>query len=71
MSTTFATYELARAHAQKQADQPPHHSYGIERNTSGICEPWRVFLLPRPRNRYGHELRCEVVDPSDHSKVQK
>ncbi len=25
----------------------------------------RVKLLPKPENRYGWELRCEVVRPSD------
>lgn len=36
---------------------------GIEKNqyTTG---GFRVFMLPRPENRCGHELRCEVVTPA-------
>lgn len=66
-----ATWKEARDVAQKLADQPPHHSYGIEKNLSGIGDSWHVFLLPLPKNRYGHELRCEVVDPSDYDKIQR
>lgn len=33
--------------------------YGIEKNAFGFA----VFMLPRPENRFGHELRCEVVTP--------
>ena len=32
-----------------------------EYNTPGF----RVFSLPKPENRYGHELRCEIVRPTD------
>jgi hypothetical protein len=33
--------------------------HGIENNAFGF----RSFMLPRPENRSGHELRCEVVTP--------
>ncbi len=26
---------------------------------------FQVFSLPKPENRYGFELRCEVVHPTD------
>lgn len=26
---------------------------------------FNIRSLPRPENRYGHELRCEVVGPTD------
>lgn len=35
---------------------------GLERNDLFKC--FRLFLLPRPENRSGHELRCEVVSPT-------
>lgn len=28
-------------------------------------EGYVIQSLPKPENRYGHELRCEVVHPSD------
>lgn len=34
---------------------------GIEKVYNGFT----TFGLPRPANRYGFELRCEVVRPSD------
>lgn len=34
---------------------------GLER--AHYPEGWRWFLLPAPRFRQGHELRCEVVSP--------
>ena len=34
---------------------------GLEKDYFGA---WSVFLLPRPENRVGHELRCQVVTPN-------
>ena len=33
---------------------------GLMRNAFG---GWSIFLLPRPENRRGEELRCQVVTP--------
>ena len=37
--------------------------YGLEWNE--YSKDFRSFMLPKPENRYGHELRCEVVRPTD------
>lgn len=31
----------------------------------GKREAYTIRSLPRPENRYGHELTCEVVKPGD------
>lgn len=49
-------YETVRAEAQKIANETGMDR-GIERNAFGFTH----FGLPRRENRYGHELRCEVV----------
>lgn len=49
-------YREARAKAQRTANATGY-DFGIERNLFG----WSVFMLPKRENRYGHELRCEVV----------
>ena len=49
-----AAVTMARTHKQE---------VGLERNP--LFGNYSVFLLPRPENRSGHELRCEVVRPSD------
>jgi hypothetical protein len=55
-----ASYPAARAQAQASADL---HGLdmGIEWLGEGNMGHWHVFMLPRPENRFGHELRCEVV----------
>ena len=51
-------YEQARAEAQQKANAIGM-DYGVERNrTFGT---FAVFMLPGRDNRFGHELRCEVV----------
>lgn len=59
MYTSDMTYKQARAAAQSQANSMLME-VGIERTSLG---GYTWFLLPRPENRYGHELRCEVVTP--------
>lgn len=54
------TYKEAYNTAVRKARETGH-DYGLERNAFGFT----VFMLPRPENRYGHELRCEVVRASD------
>ena len=64
------TYDEARRKAQELADEFGC-DYGIERNAyypnGGFAPP---FALPRRENRYGYELRCEVVHPHDPSTCQ-
>lgn len=38
---------------------------GIEKFKEYNTPGFHVFSLPKPENRYGFELRCEVVKPSD------
>ena len=59
MKNHFDKYEEARAVAQEQANNM-QLSFGIEK----LNGKWRVFMLPKPENRQGFELRCEVVDPT-------
>jgi len=51
-------YRTARADAQKRANETGY-DYGIERND--LFKSFHVFMLPQRKNRYGHELACEVV----------
>jgi hypothetical protein len=57
------TYKEVRAEAQREADEFGY-DYGIERNAFGFTH----FMLPRRENRFGHELRCEVVHPTKGAK---
>lgn len=65
MSADHAAYLVVRAEAQRKADAYGF-DYGIDRNAFGF----RCFMLPQRKNRYGHELNCEVVSCSDLSKCQ-
>jgi len=38
---------------------------GLERVDGPLEKGFRVISLPKPENRYGHELRCQVVSPTD------
>lgn len=58
-------YKSVRAEAQKQADELGF-DFGVERDAFGF----RSFMLPRRENRYGHEVRCEVVSCSNLAKCQ-
>jgi hypothetical protein len=59
-------YRAARAEAQSKANATGY-DHGIERNAIG----WSVFMLPQKQNRYGHELRCEVVSCEHLDRRQK
>jgi hypothetical protein len=63
MSRGFETYEEAFAHASKLADES-----GMSRGLEKLSAEFRVFLLPEPHNRFGFELRCQVVT-STNNKV--
>lgn len=38
---------------------------GIWRQAEFGMDGYNIRSLPRPENRYGHELKCEVVTPHD------
>lgn len=57
----FKTYEEAYDDAVIKARQMKM-DVGLEYNS--IFKEYRVFLLPPPNSRFGHELRCEVVTPT-------
>ena len=56
------TYSAAKADAQKRANDS-QRDVGLEWLGEGVMAHWHVFGLPNPENRYGFELRCEVVYP--------
>lgn len=50
------TYNEAKAEAQAKANEMGY-DYGVEK----LGASYRAFMLPQKKNRFGHELRCEVV----------
>lgn len=54
------SYESARAAAQAAANED-----GFDRGVEKLGTRWRFFMLPQKRNRFGFELRCEVVSCTD------
>jgi len=54
----LAVYTQRRAEAQARANKTGF-DHGLEANE--LFKDYIVFVLPRRENRYGHELRCEVV----------
>ena len=62
MSAFFDSYADARRFAQERANRSGI-SYGIERVFYALYDGYVVQCLPKPENRSGWELRCEVVDP--------
>lgn len=62
MATRFKTYDEARAWAEQQTFELSQ-AHGIEKQPGYHGETeWSVFMLPKPENRYGYELRCEAVE---------
>lgn len=59
-------YSVAKAEAQAKADASGR-DHGLEIND--LFKSFMVRALPNRENRYGHELRCEVVSCSDLSKI--
>lgn len=49
-------YREIKAKAQADADFD-----GFDRGIEKLGDSYRSFMLPQKRNRFGHELRCEVV----------
>lgn len=60
-----ASYHAARAEAQRAANADGCDR-GLEWNE--IFKTWRSFMLPARANRFGYELRVEVVSCEDLSK---
>lgn len=61
---TYPDYHLAHGNAVLLA-RSSRKDVGIERAAEFGKEVFRVFRLPLPQNRFGFELRCEVVGPDD------
>ena len=62
MQTRFTDWKEAHAAAYALAKQIGH-DVGIWRVNEFGKEGYNIRSLPKPENRYGHELRCEVVSP--------
>lgn len=62
MSERFTSYDDAYDAARVKADQAGR-AYGILRQREFGRDGFNVFCLPRPGNRFGFELRAEVVEP--------
>ena len=62
----WSDYRDARADAQRQANVY-QRDVGIEAATEYGRRVYRLVLLPKPAQRQGFELRCEVVSPEPDS----
>lgn len=58
-------YEEAKKEAQAKANETGR-DYGVHKHAFG----YSCFGLPQKKNRFGHELRCEVVSCMDYNKQQ-
>jgi hypothetical protein len=59
---SFPNYGAAFIYAQALANKM-RMDVGLARPFQAIDPAWTVFLLPKPENRQGFELRCQVVQP--------
>ena len=64
MSERFSTWKEAHSAAVRLA-RSLGHDVGIWRQEEFGRDGYNIRSLPKPENRYGHELRCEVVAPGD------
>ena len=64
MSSRFVDWKEAHTEAVKLA-RLCKRDVGIWRQAEFGQDGYNIRLLPNPENRYGHELRCEVVSPRD------
>ena len=55
----FKDYDEAFSAAEEYG-KLVRHDIGLEK-ASDYDPGYVIFILPWPENRYGHELRCEVV----------
>lgn len=65
--SAFLDYSVARAEAQRRANVY-RCDIGIEAAKEYGRLVYRLLGLPKPANRQGFELRCEVVSPEEESK---
>lgn len=61
----MSTYEEVKKDAQERANATGY-DIGVEK----LGGSYRSFMLPQKKNRFGHELRCEVVFCTDLSKCK-
>ena len=59
------SYATVRAEAQARANETGA-DFGLEFNA--LMKEYNFFMLPGEKNRYGFELRCEVVRPEVRSR---
>jgi hypothetical protein len=65
MSAFYRDWKEAHTAAVKLARQIGH-DVGLEVGDNPLDgKGFRIFSLPKPENRYGFELRCEVIHPDD------
>lgn len=65
-SAIFADWKEAHTQAVLFARQRGKEvGLGKYRELGAKRDSFKVFPLPKRENRYGHELRCEVVSPDD------
>lgn len=65
MATRFKEWKSAHTAAIELA-RLIGHDVGIWHAPNPLDgDGYDIRSLPRPENRYGHELRCEVVTPRD------
>lgn len=66
LKPTYETYEEASQAAQAYVNHF-NVELGIEASYAYAGAPkgsaWAVWQLPHPQNRFGRDLRCEVVRP--------
>lgn len=60
----YATWKAAHTAAVLLARQLKRE-VGILRQEEFGFDGYNLYSLPQPKNRYGFELRCEVVRPDD------
>lgn len=60
-------YHAARAEAQQRANDTGC-DYGLEAND--LFRTFSIRMLPKVANRFGHDLRCEVVSSEHESRQQ-
>lgn len=64
MSQSFREWKVAHTAAVELARLLKRET-GIEKAKEFGKEVYRVHSLPKPENRCGFELRCEIVRPGD------
>lgn len=64
MSQAFTDWKQAHGAAVDLARLLKRET-GIEKAKEFGKEVFRVHSLPKPENRFGFELRCEIVRPTD------